>query len=319
MSRFTLPSIPNARTFSIDACDAVRKVQKQARDHFVLFDSSSDFVAACDVSGSAHAGVKAQTDGSRSDWFGNVNGAETMVRMARDGDMSAVAASDRFLAKFDAVDIPSARRQWVDDVAGPVPNVPAFLANAPLAMRRRKRSEDETAPLTVVVDIASSGGIDASDVRQRGIAILALVRALASVRPVTLYVGTTLGNYGGAGLMPEADGSHIYFRIDTAPLDLVRAAHLISHPCVSRGLLYGAHIGYMNRCNKNIPWAYQNADLFRKNIRDVFAPAFEGDVLALPSIHVRDRSVTEPVAWVREMLALHSKPEGYVDVEQEAA
>ena len=52
-------------------------------------------------------------------------------------------------------------RKWrnIDDVVGSMPNIPAFLAGTPNAMRRRVRVDRDDAPVSIFMDLTSSAGI----------------------------------------------------------------------------------------------------------------------------------------------------------------
>ena len=109
------------------------------------------------------------------------------------GDMALVAPSEALLAKFEALTFQTPRREWRNEVSGHVANVPAYLAGHPAAMRRRIRAPSEIAPVTVFVDLFASASFTNGEILTRGAAVLALVRVLAAVRPIELYVafGTT--------------------------------------------------------------------------------------------------------------------------------
>jgi hypothetical protein len=157
----------------------------------------------------------------------------------RSGDRARVAPSDKFMSQFeDLLGYVGTKFETQNTITGGAPNVGAFLAGNPMNMRSRRRIESEQAPLNIVVDVVSSGGIDASVLEKRGAAILALVRILSAKRPVSLYIGA-------AGL-PERDDNKlssraVAFKVDSAPLDLARAAHVICHPGVARKICLAQH------------------------------------------------------------------------------
>lgn len=210
------------------------------KDTILQFDSIgelADFQQARPAAGSYFGGSFA----------GGISRQQATV-MLRTGDLSMVPESDKHLAKLEAIAGFEARQfRTFDDVAGGVPNVPAVLANQPLFMRQRRRIESQQAPLTVYVDLVSSAGIKAEDMAKRGAAVLALVRILASKRPVNLWAGCTSGlNRDGS-----TDLSGIVYPIDTAPLDLARAAHILTNQSVpvaiglkSSSVNLAAHHGY---------------------------------------------------------------------------
>lgn len=293
---FTLPTLP----------EVTAALRGERRDHYRLFDSVPEFVARCEQDDVCRKG----RDKSPS-FLGGVTFAQAL-KMAREGDAGGVAKSDALLAKMEALDLYAPRVRVRDGVAGGVPNVPAFLAGHPLNMRRRVREDDNASPLAVVVDLASSGGIDAAVVQKRGVAILALVRALTARRPVELYVGCSLDADDGENAV------HVYARVETTPMDLLRAAHWISHPSFPRGLIYSAGRALNSFCGK---WPYSRGPLTAENGRAIMARALPhaDAVLYIPGVFMGDRLVTAPEAWVAEQLAKHAGDADDVQFAQDAA
>jgi hypothetical protein len=234
---------------------------------------------------------------SGNDWTGNVSYSDA-VKMTREGDLKGVAMSDKYLQRFEALAPMRGAWQVRDDVAGGVPNVQAFLAGTPLTMRRRERVALETAPLAVAVDLVSSATVSAEHLKKRGALILALVRALSATRPVELWVG------GSATPMNKRqDGAwHVWTRLDTAPLDLARAAHVMTCPAVSRGMIY-ATITDEAKGSNDLHWPYSNHAWSRANMRPVLSRVIgSGDMLTIAAPHTNDELVNNPEQWFERML-----------------
>jgi len=217
------------------------------------------------------------------------------------GDNSLVEESDKFLALIE--DQVPMSRGWrnIDDVVGALPNVPAFLAGHPQCMRRRVRTMKDSAPLAIYMDLTSSAGISAYDVQKRGIVLLALVRLLVEHRPVELWVGAGLGNYGG-----KTAGT-VAWRVDTAPLDLARAAFHISATVMSRGFGYGLARAVLGTDGC---WPFHNYDLHCKTAAQRLQAVFPGqELLYVLPIHLRDEMTTDPVGWLKRTMARYTGQE----------
>ena len=281
MQKITLPTI--------EGCP------KTGQDYFMIGDLVSLANAAAAVP-ETNATRKSTTSSNK--WVGGVS-YDAALDMTRNGDLRGVAASDAYLTRFEA--LAPMRGAWRvrDDVTGGVPNVPAYLAGTPLTMRRRERVATETAPLAVAVDLVSSQGISADILQKRGALILALVRALSATRPVELWIGAsaTIGERSNEGAW------HIWARLDTAPLDLARAAHVMTCPAVSRGMLY-AMLGDMGGTGgENLWWPYNSASWSRENMRHVLSRVIgSGDMLTIAAPHTNDELVNEPEVWFEKML-----------------
>ena len=259
-------------------------------DEFVIGDNLTDF--ANHVQNLNNAKWRGHYD----PWYGNMTQRDG-IRHAREGHLPSVAPSDEFLAQVEnLIPAPTAKAQIIDDVVGCLPNVPAMLAGQPLTMRRKVKREHEAAPIAVVVDTTVSGGLTQEQMQRRGAAILALVRAISSRRPVELWTGTGLGTPSGAVWQ--------FWRINTAPLDLARAAFLLAHPAATRGLQYG--IGYRDH-NFTGRWPYGRGVVDGDAYRGIIARALPhiGECIAVPAAHVRDETVSDPIAWIKEKVAAH--------------
>lgn len=215
------------------------------------------------------------------------------------GDLSGVPESDKLLTKFEDISPLSQKWRNISDVVGGVPNVPAFLAGHPMTMRRRQRMMVDKAPLCAFIDLTVSASINNKTMQTRGAVALAFVRMLASQRPVELWACCGVGGLGYS--------SNILIRIDTAPLDLARAAHLMTHPGATRLLCYGT-----NRflCRDKLgkewggSWAYDDVNLYRKNALDNFKAQVNpsAECIMLPAAYAGDPMVAKPEEWLRGML-----------------
>jgi len=209
------------------------------------------------------------------------------------GDLSTVPQSDKMLALLeDKFDFPTSRYKVFDDVAGGVPNVPAMLACQPMDMRQRRRTADAAAPLTICIDLTSSGDIPADYLVTRGTAILALARILSSLRPVTIWLGAGLSS--GRGV----DGSTAWFQLESSPLDLARAAFQVSSGGVSRGMLYRLLQSTFG-CGGG--WPLSNVDDWRRLAPKFLAQWFDGEILFVPPVFQTDE-FKKPEVWLERMV-----------------
>lgn len=222
----------------------------------------------------------------------NANSADHLRRCISTGDEKLVAASDEFLSKIENL-VPMSRG-WrnVEDVVGALPNVPAFLAGHPQHMRRRERVSTRTAPLAIFMDLTSSGMIDAKDVQRRGTVLLALTRMLVEHRPVELWVGVALGNLGASGT--------VAWKIDTAPLDLARAAYHVSATAMSRVFGYGTA---QRAHGVGGAWPFNNYGAHVQTAHERLTTVFSGQELMYVSpIYGTDPLTRDPVAWIKRTL-----------------
>ncbi|MGH6876999.1 MAG: DUF7192 family protein, partial [Rhizomicrobium sp.] len=132
----------------------------------------------------------------RRSWYGGETEKESLV-LAETGDTRLVAEAEKAFAALE-MEIETPRRQWERSPAGSWCCVPDVLVGLPTPMRRQVHVYDEAAPITILPVTTSSAGINAETLAKRGTVILALVMALARVRPVSLHQVTMLdGKQGG--------------------------------------------------------------------------------------------------------------------------
>lgn len=266
--------------------------QGERRSHFQLFDTPTETAQFAEK----WAG---SLKGSLSEGF---TGAEdlmapmTAIRTFAQGDLSGVAASEKLLAKMEAFDIPTARKQWVNDVAGAIPDVQAYIAGTPMTMRRKARAMSTAAPIAVVVDTGAAQMISAEQINARGAAVLALVRILSAHRPVELWAGA------GLDADSQTNASWTFCRIETAPLDLAHAAFILTHAATLRRVFWACACAHGFQGHS--PYGQGQRHATEAITRQLIAPAFSHvqNLIVLPRLTY---DAPEPVQWIRNQLKLH--------------
>ena len=196
----------------------------------VTFDTFDGVADLADYVEGALSGTRYMTSdfGNASFYGGGFEKAKTHVR---EGDASMVKASDKIVALIeDRVGFVSSRFANLRAVSGGAPNIPAMLSGHPKTMRRRKKVVTEDAPLAIIADIVSSGGVDTETIKRRGAALMALARILEATRPVTLYACTGQRQSGTSYMSA--------IRISTGPLDLARASWVLGSPQMTRRVAF---------------------------------------------------------------------------------
>lgn len=267
--------------------------------------------AICDLPGFAALADSVPMNPRRTDtrannrWRGSKDW-DVSVQQVREGDLSGVAASDKLLESIEAQTLMT--KVWRNrlDVVGGAPCVPAFLAGQPYNMRRRERVAVEQGPLTILASLELSADISIETMRKRGAAILALVRLLSNSRPIDLWACCSIGNFN-----PKT-AAHVAIKIDTAPLDLARAAHVLTDCSVTRGLCYGLGEQLLNeklgcRGEWSGDWAYGDVSEYRRTARDNFVSVLNpsSEAIWIAAAHSNDPMVNNPVEWLKTMLHKH--------------
>jgi len=279
--------------------------QKWKLDRFVICDSVEDLAAHADALPEASRGYP------KNEWTGGQSYDESLT-YCRKGDLSRVAPSDKYMRQFeDLIGFETRTFRTIADVAGGVPNVPAYLTGQPLAMRRRARVQSEQAPLAIVVDLASSGGIEAKHLERRGAAVLAIVRLLSAIRPISLHaVVAALPMGTGYRQIHEYGASCVAVRIETAPLDLARAAHILGAVSTARQICYSivTHSVGTTARTCSLAWAYDSVDKYRARGAELWKQALQlDDILFIAPAFLNDAAIDNPERFVRDMLAKYGR------------
>ena len=275
---------------TLKATDAVLSTQPKAVENFVI----------CDLPGFAQFADRLPTNkrAGSEQWWGGMTYDQSLLAL-RHGDLSGVAASDALLREMEAL-IPVSR-SWrsINSVTGACPNVPQYLAGNPYNMRLKRRCTTATAPLSIFVELVASAGIDAKTCLKRGAAMLALVRMLANLRPVELWCVIAIGQRNSR--------SSLCVRLDTAPLDLARSAHVFTHPSVFRALGYKSLQNEFYSRGWNGDWPFGDHGLHVRTAAESYRRLLRpgSDVLFIPPVHLNDLYLTQPAKWLHAMIAQH--------------
>jgi hypothetical protein len=233
--------------------------------------------------------------GASLSWFNNESEADTL-RLAEYGDTTLVAAAEAQLSKLDAA-IETPRKIWERSPAGAFCSVPDVLAGLPTPMRRQRYEQDETNPITIYADTASSAGIPAHIFAERGITILALVMALARIRPVSLYQ-MDVGN----GPNDRSGETVVVAQINTHPLDLATACYVLTSVGYARRLCYTIE-EKLNGFTGAWPQGYSHATpMLYYNALCQRLGADAKHTLMIPGAHIRDEIITQPIAWINKQI-----------------
>lgn len=232
----------------------------------------------------------------------NFLSAEQSAELAIIGDDSQVEAAQKMIDKYD---IHIDRTAFFDmpSVAGCYPCVPEALAGEPECMREPVLIESDTAPITFVVDTTCSASISGESMTTRGIAILAVIMAVAAIRPLTLKIISCSYGYKNS----EGDAySIIAIDIPTTPLDLASAGYAITNVALARHLMYGYAMKYQGFNGRwpdfrGIKYDDVESEAYKKKMIKYLE--LEGDVVFIPPSFSENGIITNPEEWIKEQLA----------------
>jgi len=265
-----------------------------------------EFASPSELAAYVRQEIKAGSDDYRcsKDWTGET--LEEALEFTQSGNPARVPEAERMLDQIEA-DMERMSPEWINDVAGSVPDVPAFLAGSPECMRRRVQSISERAPVRVFVDVCSSASIDHELLTKRGVAALALVMQLIRQgRSVELYTFASLDGEIGGQYCP-------IIRQETAPIDIASVAHCLTSSGYSRTLCYGAgrslnsYSGaFSDHFVRSGTWQQRVAG----SLKTLAGYATEKDII-LPAPYADDETSNEPhglvfknpAAWIAACIA----------------
>ena len=272
--------------------------------NLIAFDSMTELATWANKNVDTHNTYRL-LDAKKFNGFTTWDQAATRAGLGHD---DAVPQAKKLLDKLEA-SISVETIAYTSSVAGVFPNVPEYLAGEPECMMEPTPSTSDQAPLAVYVDLTTSEGITADQYRKRGIAVLALAMMLSQVRPISLHVCTVMG------CRKRIDGENaslVTARIETAPLDLARAAYAMTDVAVPRRLFYGISEQVHEfegswPTLKGAGYGEAASPAYVKRVRELLDLGDE--VLYIPAVSLftgeAAQMVNEPVKWINAKLALY--------------
>jgi len=234
------------------------------------------------------AGDMAQVSPSRSFWkfrddiaisgaFGHnpVGKWSELSKLCQTGDEAMVSKAEQLMEKLET-DVQVDSSEWSSAPFGVAPLVPAYLAGMPDSMRRRIHVQSDLTPVTVWYDLTASAGIRHEDMLSRGVAALALVLKLQTIRPVDLKLTSVF------------DGkSVVVIDIETRPICLATLCYAMTNPLFFRRIIHALH------GDSGIPVAKPSR--IREHI-----PEIQPQDIVIPAILLRsnDDLLDKPVEWI---------------------
>jgi hypothetical protein len=222
------------------------------------------------------------------------------------GDTSTVADAEKIMSQLaDAhifsFDVPLT----VPSVVGHMPLVPAAITGVPESMlaRQYEPQQSNRSPLTIYIETTVSAGVSHNELIKRGVAALAFALAMNTIRPVEVYA-ISMGSPGKTKY--NATGAIV--KIESKPLDIGRAAWILTNPGYCRTLAFSA-MGHMAKStSRRIDWSWNCTPTSQKYIAKMreLCDMSPQDVL-ISGGHLSDSLMRrDPVAWVRQMIEQHT-------------
>lgn len=227
-------------------------------------------------------------------------GMKALAKRLHDGDDIIGQAIDDRASAIEASLLLTTGLVARDSVSGACPNVPAYIMGNPYNMRDRRRNKTGRGPLALFIEMTGSAGLDRDEMIERGAALYAMVRAVAMLRPLELWITTT---YGTHEIMCQTA-----VRVETNPLDMARAALILTS--------YGdiAAAGHKTTCTLNnwrekhsdghLGWAYGVPALEQKYAGEILGRIMSpgSQIAYLPAGLLGSDDFSDPNEWIRTML-----------------
>lgn len=227
-------------------------------------------------------------------------------RCLLNGDVSTVDSAQALITRLEEQAILSTGvKTLTADVVGFMPLVPHVLAGLPNSMLTRYESEIEATntPITIYIDTTVSSDLSHGELINRGIATLAFAMAMANVRPVDLYTVSTC-------CADSCNGSYgVCTRIETRPLDLARAAWMLTSPTMARRIMHTSvwnQLGFISLGGGPFSWQLSpTQNSYMASMRDMLS--MEAQDVFITGGYIADKlMLTDPIAWVNMMVRKHT-------------
>lgn len=203
--------------------------------HYHLFESSAEFAHVCD-----NPNVRKYGSDDHRGWAGGT--FDEALKYASEGDLKYVSEAERLVEKIDSeLDTEGLRPMWQPSVVGNFPLVPAYIAGTPESMLARTDVPDARGDLDLWVEMGVSCCVSQSNMRRRGVCVLAAAMALSRVRNVRVTCFTAF-KYNNIAVPLGS------------PMDISEVCGMITQTSVTRRLMYN-YSDYLSGERTGIPWA----------------------------------------------------------------
>lgn len=197
--------------------------------------------------------------------------------------------------------LPTFSRQWTQEVAGFLPNVPAYLAGDPASMWNMRTDRSENSPVRIFVNILPSSSNTREQVLMRGAAICALALVLQQKRSIV-----RISPYADLGHNETEHGAVISFDL-SSPLSTseLLAALADNHVRSLSGAFNGKYTSGGGWVLGHDPTRFYSDALCKKHLNA------SPDDIVVPAIHAWDTLLRDPIAWIHQRLEPYMTEEVY--------
>lgn len=282
-------------------------------DIFRWHSSPEDYLAYVTQDGVRESSIVGMQKND-TNWAGDV--WEKAIAKLEKGDATRTALASKLYEDIIQDMTPTTGRNIIAPaIVGFVPNIPAVLAGQPETMFQRQETDDIScyAPMRIFMETAVSSSVTAAQLINRGVALLAFTMVMNTVRPIELYTVSSAASDEGHGSYGWQGTASNIVRIETRPLDVSRAAWMLTDPAYARRIGFSA-IKFLSkpRCrNKNnpddslpMPWGNCGAEQYQKNMRAALKME-QQDVLVMGAYGNDRLMLNDPKKWVNEQVKKH--------------
>ena len=259
------------------------------KNEIMVFDTPTKFVNLIE---------KHRLYNGDSYWSGE--STQDCAKYTRIGNTKLVPEAERIIAKLQT-NLPDLQPSWSSDIAGDMVVVPEYIVGLPEHMRRKIPNETQGAPLRVLFDTTSSGGIGHGILTIRGTTVLALLMRLIVERPVEFWL---------VGIYDCPQDIAVMVRVPTTPLNLGLATHLLTSGAITRSFMYGiAHsLGWSGGWNQS--YKRKGGIKSGKDLTEAMRKFFDAgntDLMIPPAIYgyqdCNEDVWKQPLKWINERLS----------------
>lgn len=271
-----------------------------ARDTYIRFESPEDYAAYLDTEHGVKTGYSIDTD---LKWSGC--SLADALNALRNGNTKRLQQAQTLIDKLDLNEIKSiGMPALVPSIAGYVPNVPAAIIGYPESMFRRGEIEQPSpvSPLTVYVETTVSWDMSIDYLVKRGVATLAFVLAMETIRPVDLYCVSIISHH-----RTRANHGAIV-KIASKPMDIARAVWMLTDGGMARRCMFTAVHKQTQLMGDAGPFpfnAYPSDRDYEAICRRELG-LLPQDIYMKGGTTLDDLLMRDPLAWIRNQIAIHS-------------
>jgi hypothetical protein len=261
-----------------------------------IFQSVQEFASAC-----RHVVGTSPLKHSGDNWTSGESYGQSL-KLAETGDLSLVPRAKAKILKVSSqleVEYPT----WTASPHGSYPVVPEAIIGLPTPMRQLTRQLSDVSGIKLYFSTSPSGSLSSAQIFEVGMEMLSLAMGLERIRPIELWWWEECGaQWNSDQTSKRGNNFLVAIKISTQPLDIARAAYMLTSAGFVRNLLFSFEHRLRYRWSSFACWnneSYSGAE-HMEYARQMFRLKKHDTILPVLSAH--HPLIKQPQEWLQSVI-----------------